>query len=442
MVNVSPTNTPKEVENEKANPFARTNKIARSPTKSSGTNKEDEINMSQTEPNTPSGPSGPPGPKGSLRQITKRNVEAILNKGRGEMSCMEHAVQLTTELSKLVNSKTNIHSEIKALVSKVETAIKGAQREYQSLATLNAQQTVETTQGTETTPIKVTKKRTRTSPELVATPSQMKKPKNAQTTEKPPSEWKVVQGKSAKRKERQTKKVRPKADALIISAKEESSYADILKKVKTDPSLKGLGEQVVRMRRTRNGDILLELKPEEGAKSATFKPLMEEAIGEGATIRALSQEVTVEVNGIEEFATEEDLRASMKEQFNVEGEWTIRVRKAFRSTQIASVRLPVNDANKLLEKGKIKVGWSVCEIRMPQLMRCFKCSGFGHQAKNCKGEDRSKACWKCGVDGHKGKDCNKAAKCFLCSEADGRAHVAGSLKCKAYKEAVGKRGWK
>lgn len=418
MSNLSQNNTTEEV--GMGNPFARSNKLGRSPTKAT---------------------------KISQRGAAKKNVETILNKGRGELSRMEHAVQLATELSKLVQAKTNIHSEIKALVMKVDSAIKGAQRDYQLMVTQQATQSdQQATQETWGTPAAATpttaSKRGRSPQESTTTPVHPKRPKNTQSAGKPKEEWTVVGKKPGRRKERPTKKVRPKADALIISAKEGGSYADILRKVQTDPSLKELGEQVVRVRRTRNNEILLELKLEEGVKSATFKPLLDKVVGEEGTIKALSQEVIVEVIGMEEFSTEQDLRKALKEQCGIDGEPIIRLRKAPRATQTGSVKLPVDSANALFQMDSIKVGWSVCEIRTPQPTRCFKCSGFGHQAKNCKGEDRTKACWKCGEDGHKGRDCKNAPKCFLCSETDGKAHVAGSLKCRTYKEAVAKKRWK
>lgn len=77
----------------------------------------------------------------------------------------------------------------------------------------------------------------------------------------------------------------------------------------------------------------------------------------------------------------------------------IWIRKALGGTQTASVRLPVDAANNLMETVKIKAAWSVCTLRatsraVEQMERCFRCMEFGHQARNCKGPDRSALYWK------------------------------------------------
>jgi hypothetical protein len=99
-------------------------------------------------------------------------------------------------------------------------------------------------------------------------------------------------------------------------------------------------------------------------------------------------------------------------------------------------------ANKLLERGKVKVGWSVCELRASrEPLKCFKCLGFGHLSRTCKGPDRTSMCWKCGSTGHKAKDCKSTSlSCVLCTGED-NSHATGSLKCPVYKDAVAKL-WK
>src|SRR5450759_2667625 len=107
---------------------------------------------------------------------------------------------------------------------------------------------------------------------------------------------------------------------------------------------------------------------------------------------------------------------------------TIRLRKAYGGTQTAAIRLSTEAANKLLEIGKVKVGWSLCSLKATprvtkQKERCFKCMGFGHQARDCKGPDRSDLCRKCGEKGHIARDCMKLLRCMLCKNEDGNDHT-------------------
>jgi hypothetical protein len=148
---------------------------------------------------------------------------------------------------------------------------------------------------------------------------------------------------------------------------------------------------------------------------------------------------------LDEVTTDEELREALTKEFELADPGTvgaIRLRKTFGSTQTASFKVPVALANKMVERGRVKVGWSVCQLRTPQrLLRCYKCLGFDHISTNCKSsEDHKSACWKCGAEGHKAGTCTNKPKCCLCKEDNG--HPAGITKCKAYQEAMSRRGWK
>ena len=97
----------------------------------------------------------------------------------------------------------------------------------------------------------------------------------------------------------------------------------------------------------------------------------------------------------------------------------VRLRKAYSSTQTAEIKLSLDAAKKLIAAGEVKVGWTVCTLRLiDQPERCYKCLGFGHRAHSRKGEDRTDRCWRCGELEHKAKDCTKTPKCMLCTEGD------------------------
>ncbi|XP_058817343.1 uncharacterized protein LOC131680645 [Topomyia yanbarensis] len=167
--------------------------------------------------------------------------------------------------------------------------------------------------------------------------------------------------------------------------------------------------------------MILELKKDSKSSSCTYKELTEKAIGEAVKVRALCPEATIQCKDLDEISSEEELREALEKQCELgEVQMMIRMRKGPFGTQAASVRLPVEAANKALKIGKIKVGWSVCPLSVSQQPEvCFKCQEFGHLARNCSGPDRSKLCRRCGEEGHMAKDCRQAPRCLICATEEG-----------------------
>ena len=170
---------------------------------------------------------------------------------------------------------------------------------------------------------------------------------------------------------------------------------------------------MVKTRRTQKGEMLFELKKYPMVKSSAFKTLIERSLGEEANVKVLSKETVIECRDLDEITTEDELRTALQVHCDLaDVPMRIRLKKAYGGTQTAVISLSTAAANKMLETGKVKVGWSVCSLKTTprvtkELERCFKCMGFGHQARNCKGPDRSDLCWKCGEKGHIARDCHK-----------------------------------
>lgn len=410
-----------------SSPFIKSSKLLRSPilkTQEAGEAKGDDNPAKET-------PKGP--------RSRKNSISEVLNDDRGGLTQMEYAVKVAKELNAFVNSKSNIHGDAKILAMKVERAIREAAKEHEMLVERCRADTLRLA------------KRPRSSPEAVDTPKGLKRPKAKETPSTPAeAAWKVVQPRRRKETvpkaaKEERKAVRQKADAILIGVKEGTQYADVLKMIRKAPDLKELGEAVSRVRQARGGEILLEFKPNSEVKSAEFKAKVESTLGEAATVKALTQQVTLECRNLDAITTAEEVWTALKDQAALEVDQSnkpIRMRKTYGETQAATISLPAKEARKLLELGKVKVGWSVCTIKVvTQLLRCYKCTEYGHHARTCKGVDRSAACWKCGGDGHKAAGCKEAPRCLLCKDGDNN-HVAGSSKCGAYKAAMSQKGWK
>ena len=132
-------------------------------------------------------------------------------------------------------------------------------------------------------------------------------------------------------------------------------------------------------------------------------------------------------------------------QAGVEGEIEIRLTDANnRGQRLAIASVKETGALKLLKTGKLKVGWIICRVRRRiPLVRCFRCLGYGHHARDCKGTDRSKMCYNCGQTGHLAANCNNKPHCALCSEmavnVTEQKHILGTTKCRALRLALDKR---
>lgn len=77
------------------------------------------------------------------------------------------------------------------------------------------------------------------------------------------------------------------------------SYAYILRKVKSDPDLNGLGKNIFKIRRTQKGEMMFELKNKTEFKSSNCQGLVKRSLGESANMRALSQMATIEWRHLE-----------------------------------------------------------------------------------------------------------------------------------------------
>lgn len=234
---------------------------------------------------------------------------------------------------------------------------------------------------------------------------------------------------------------RPRADAIVVETTGDTSYADILRRVKTDPALKEMGEKVTRVTRNQRGQMMFQLKREENPKRVEIQAAVSKALGDTATVTMRTQEVNIVCKDMDEVTTKEELLEALEKDLGISSipETAIRsMRTAFAGTQTAIISLPFEHAKKALAAGKIKIGWTICRLREAiKPKTCFRCLDFGHMAKDCKNEDRSKLCRRCGGDGHIAKDCNKDPQCMLCKVGDRPApHITGSSRCPKFRSAT------
>lgn len=238
-----------------------------------------------------------------------------------------------------------------------------------------------------------------------------------------------------KKQRRQVPAARP--DALIIKKNGDLSYAEILSRVKKDDNLKNVGRHVTKVRRTAACDLLLVLDKNRQENAEQLCTTVKQILGKEATVVSKVHQTSLIIKDLDEITTKEEIQNALQEataDSTVDIEAIKSLKKSYGGTQTALVMLPSKTANRLLQLSKIRIGWTICRVReMIKLTQCYKCWQYGHLARTCKEEDRSRCCLKCGAEGHKIGNCIENPQCMLCR--DERNHITGSWKCAAYRKA-------
>lgn len=239
--------------------------------------------------------------------------------------------------------------------------------------------------------------------------------------------------------------IRP--DALIIRLTEKAQYAEILRRIKQDVPDDQVRSTVEKIHKTNAGDMLITLSRKSTDKGQTLRKTIADILKEDAKVTCKGPQEVIEIRDIDDDTSKDHIQGALQEEAGDGCEISleaIKIRKAYRGTQIATVVLPAATAQKLLDgSSKIWIGWVNCRIRATKRpIQCFKCWHFGHHGSQCKSKvDRSKLCIRCGQEGHKIADCKNPAKCALCVEiesAENVAHHAGTYKCPLFQDALQK----
>jgi hypothetical protein len=211
------------------------------------------------------------------------------------------------------------------------------------------------------------------------------------------------------------------------------AFASIVRNMKSTIGLSSHGVTVEKIRKTRSGDLLLELGKGQPVPDK-FREDVALAVAGLGEVTHLQDTAKVHISGIDATATEEEVKADMKVACDGRVINFGKMRWAAGGQQSIDATLIRSTVDKLIAEGKIRIGWSRCRVRLKERSnRCFRCQGFGHLAKECKGPDRSGICMRCGSEGHIARRCQAQPCCPLC-KADGRTelgHMSGGDLCNA-----------
>ena len=210
-----------------------------------------------------------------------------------------------------------------------------------------------------------------------------KKKKEGTAAEKPASEeWTVVQKKTKKSKKssqqqgqekkgkgtgkapptpiisRKPAHRRPRSEAIALKPAEGKTYADILGGIrsKVDPTKSDMGVKAIR--KTRSGEVLIELIKPTIESKRSFTDALKNAIGEATSVRVLTPRVTLEIRDVDSCTTIEEVQQAVRLRMQEhEGQVEVPLTKPNAAGQCMAVfSIEEKSAARLLETGRIHIG--------------------------------------------------------------------------------------
>ena len=366
----------------------------------------------------------------AIAATSEKEVERKFDKLRKELEAM----------TEFIKDKNNIHKELKQMVRSAARRLK----EYDEVRRKGVVKEVKPFKDRATQTSSIFKKRGAPLPGRRESPSPLSMPKakkakednesppNGELPQHPEPEWTNVikRGKMPNGGKREvqgapdtrgqvktvvkTKAKHARPDAIKIKASEGVAYADILKRVKATPDLMAVGERVTRIRRTREGELLMELG-KAGTETSVLQRAIASKLNESAAVTMLTHKEKVIIMDLDEATTAMEVTEAISQVTGPDcvTSGDITLRKSYRGTQAAIILLPYASASLLTKAGKLKIGWVNCRVRY-FVARCYRCSETGHLAKSCKNTVEFAAlCFKCRKEGHKVADCPVGKKLAL-----------------------------
>lgn len=234
----------------------------------------------------------------------------------------------------------------------------------------------------------------------------------------------------------------PRTAAVTIKGRNSDfSYADALKRARSEISLAEIGIENTRIRKTVTGGILIQIPGNDGNKKAEILAnKLQSLLEQEARVVLPVIRGELRMIGLDDSITKEEVAEEIAKigACNIRDVQVGEIRVMRNGLGFIWAQCPLTAATKVAESGKIKLGWSIVRVELLKARpkQCYKCWRFGHLRQSCTSEkDYSGRCYKCGENDHWAKMCKRELKCMICKEDNKEFnHRIGSLACKAERE--------
>jgi Arginine methyltransferase-interacting protein, contains RING Zn-finger len=230
---------------------------------------------------------------------------------------------------------------------------------------------------------------------------------------------------------------------VITICSDTISYSDMAKKVREVVNPENMLKMGVVVKGTKKGarDNEIRIITETGGGAEKLKREILEKTG-GIQAKVTENKRPVLISNLDLITSEDEVKTAIFNELKGKGinlqEEKVEVKNLRvnrRGTQSAEVWLPVEASTILHDMGKVKIGWSVCAVRMKvRIDRCYNCLKIGHLGQSCRApRNQEKKCLKCTQIGHVVMDCKNVSYCNECKQS---GHRADSMFCPKFRKMV------
>lgn len=217
--------------------------------------------------------------------------------------------------------------------------------------------------------------------------------------------------------------VKGKTEAVIIikpkEAEEGNSSEATKKDIKNKIDISKLGVGITKLRKVTGGAVVVGC--ENKLQADKLKEKVAYDLGEKYEVREpKKRKLKLKIFDIdrEDYESEEDFWSKVAEQNECGRE--IRGKIIHKTANLNSrgvtliVEVDTDARRRLMDLGSVKIGWRMCRVQdYVGILRCFKCCGYFHFARDCVKEE---ACGLCAGQ-HMTKNCNSSRrKCVNCED--------------------------
>lgn len=235
----------------------------------------------------------------------------------------------------------------------------------------------------------------------------------------------VPQGDTENRKERQ------KEEAVVIGT-DVTTYADTLRNIRAVVNPEDLGIEVKTVKATKDKKVIIITKA--GQAEALQKEIKTKVSGIQTRLSGRNSFTQLMILDIDASVNGREVAEYIRKSTKVYDTEVKNLKTARSGTQVATVSMPSQAAERLIREGMIKIGWTQCRVKPKiDILRCYNCLGVGHHSDICREERGGKKCLNCAQVGHLIKDCRNNSFCTTCNK-DG--HRTDSNNCPTHRRRI------